>query len=505
MEAIEMKKEFTVWDRVGEIMGKLSSRYATAEKAATAAAAKAKAASLSGMEFEYFAQVVIKNISKTNPVFAIPDLEINKKWDHIRWWTGTQWTADLSGLMDLIGKELPKFFLKSGDRRPADIKNVGEVRHVINTFYRKPWDQWNTHIAFKNGIWEDGHLRDMKADDFQLRIYHFNLLPMENVKEAEWRPALLQATRDADVVCHYVGGCLRREMSEYFLSFLGSPSSGKSPWLKKISRIIGNENVGRDPLAQLGAIGGLNTWYESCINIDSDADMPYLHKDVFGIVKRIFGDDDEVAVRLLYLGNFRADMLGYMIFATNQLPKIVGGVDSNAIFKRCYCCEFLNTFEDDPAFKLWLDQPELSDQIGSYCFYLPTKSWRLDMGLSNFIHRTQELWNNSAYPIRTILRGLIQRTTDPELYITRAELAMIIADELSGKGIALPINLIAEITESIRLMGGDKCQRGKREAYEGVEWIARETKKIIPKEAPKRKDHPDDHIKRLVPSTYMEK
>jgi hypothetical protein len=430
---------------------------------------------------DFFAKQIVLDLHHIYHVVIIPELKGQDLWDSVRWFNPEikQWETDIAVLVEFVEREVPKYKTKAGDPRVADMKTYKEIVGKIGKLFPVPLKLWNTHIAFPNGIWEEGKLRPTKWDDYQLRIYPFALAKKESLHPERWLGKLQEATADWAIILHYLGSCLRRDPSEYGLFFLGTPSTGKSPWLRVIRAVIGEENVGSDSFVAMGDKSGLSTMWDKVMNLDTDANMSYLPNSSIAIIKKIFGDDKTIPVRLLFRDTFLTEISPYMVIGTNQMPKMNVGVDADGVFKRFFMCEFTKKFADDPKFKEWLMAEETIAEIGSYCFLLPKKSWRDDMGVELFIKMTKDRWMNSAYPVRTILNGLIQRSFDPDSIITRSELAVEVSTALADKGITIPVNLTSEITEAIHLMGGDKCQRDKRPAYEGIEWLTPTSPKFV--------------------------
>lgn len=425
---------------------------------------------------------IFERLAQTRHITCIPEL-YNKMdiWENIRWWNGAKWvsTKDCSSIFTELRE------LLENDQYINDKHDSSEFNEYLQRHHRVYLTQWNTYLMFKNGILIDGILCPNCPDYYTYKEYPFNLLfPLELSHRLDISFMLHHfklVTSDWEEICWWVGNCIRHMPMEYYLIFLGQPSGGKSPWAKTIKNVFGT--VGTDGYDQLGDKGGLATSWDKDINIDFDANIAYLTSQTVSKIKQIFGDDPTQNVRILYKNPFQAKISPYMLVLINTMPKIPQGVNSSALFKRTYICEFNQQLQDNHDFKAMIEDPEFIDLFGSFCYWKSFED-KLKNGeycnrrynrLADFIAQTERQWMDSAYPVRKAINYLLRRSTNPDDEINQRTISIVVQKWFQDKtlnplNVSLPANLIGDITEAIGLLGGDKCQRNKTKVYEGVYW-----------------------------------
>jgi len=425
---------------------------------------------------------IIKGLVQLDHITCVPELFTKMdRWANVYYWDPPtlRWKQDTGYLNTKFQAML------DNAQYTQDNSDSEEFNSYIQRNCRIALVDWNTKCLFKNGVLVGDYLVPNEYQFYVRSEYPFTLLTEAQFHTRADRSLLFyrfhQVTDQWEEICWWVGRCIRHCAMEYFLFFLGPPSGGKSPWARAIKNIIGK--VGSDPLTKLGEKGGLATSYDKPINIDFDANMSYLINDTVCLIKQIYGDDPVQNVRLLYANSFQVRISPYMLVLTNTMPKIASGVNQDAVFKRAFLCMFNNQLEDDKDFKVMLDEPEFLDLFGSFCFWKSFET-KLQNGtlcdrragrVKEFIKETQDVWMDSAYPVNKAIELLLHRSTNPDSEIFASQISIAVQawfkDYTYNKlHVAVPVNLMGEITEAITHLGGDKCTREKKKAYMGVDW-----------------------------------
>lgn len=415
---------------------------------------------------------------------VIPEFYRNTNpWINVRWWDTNKKDWLEAGDNPMVIEDLRSQVSACGYIN--DKLDMLEFNAYIQRHMPVHWDQWDKYLYFQNGVLVNNHLVVNHPQFYTKFQYPFRLLSQEELALRVDRPFLrhrfAQVTDQWEEICWWVGHALRQSPMEYFFFFLGPPSGGKTPWASVIRALFGK--IGTDPIDGLGEKGGLGTWWDKRINIDFDANIAYLPNVSIAKIKQIFGDDPEQNVRLLFQNPFQVKILPYLIVLINTMPKINQGINVNALFKRARICEFNHQLNDDPDFKEMIKDPEFIDLFGSVCYW---KSFEetLENGdycnrrkgrLIEFMEDTKLLWQDSAYPVRKAIMFLLRRSIQVEDEIDSRELSAVVQCWFNSKEhnrlqVSVPTNLAAEITEAVSQLGGDKCMRNKRKAYEGVYW-----------------------------------
>jgi hypothetical protein len=422
-------------------------------------------------------------ICEQHYAYAIPELFNDKaRWENIKWWENGKWASmkDESNLL------LDEFYKRAKINQYILDKNDSfEFNHYIQSQRVQYLSNWNKYLLFKNGLMDEKQIVKNQPEYFTYKEFQYNLLDKKQLLERIDLPFLIYqfklVTKDWDEICWWVGCAIRHLPMEYFLFFLGQPSGGKSPWAKAIKNLF--SAVGTDGFDSLGDNGGLATSWDKEINIDFDANIAYLTSKTISKIKQIFGDDPAQNVKLLFHNAFQTKISPYMVVLINTMAKIPQGVNASALFKRAKVCEFNRQLPDNKDFKTMLEEQDFIDLFGSFCYW---KSFdlKLENGdlcdrranrLQAFINDTERQWMDSAYPVRNAINFLCKRSTNPDDIITARVLSAVVQlwfkdPKLNPLAVGLPSNLIGDITEAIKLLGGDKCIRNKKNAYEGVYW-----------------------------------
>jgi hypothetical protein len=425
---------------------------------------------------------IFDQLAAARHITCIPEM-YNKMdiWLNVKWWNGQKWVSTKES--NSIFAEFRAIFEQ--EQYITDKHDTGEFNEYLQHHHCVHLDRWNQHFMFKNGILIDGTLHPNLPEYYTYKEYPFHLILEADLAKRVDLSFLTyhfqMVTADWEEICWWVGNCLRHMPMEYYLIFLGQPSGGKSPWAKAIKNIFGE--VGTDGYDQLGVTGGLSTSWDKDINIDFDANIAYLSSQTISKIKQIYGDDPNQNVRLLYQNPFQTKISPYMLVLINTMPKIPQGVNSSALFKRTYICEFNRQLQDNHDFKEMVEDEEFNDLFGSYCYWRsfnPLLSNRENCNrrlnrLNDFIAQTERQWMDSAYPVRKAITYLLKRSTNPDDEIFQRTISIVVQQwfkdpKLNPLNASIPVNLIGEITEAIGLLGGDKCQREKKKAYEGVYW-----------------------------------
>lgn len=330
----------------------------------------------------------------------------------------------------------------------------------------------DTVYALLTQTLDAGKLIPNSPKNWTFRCLKRTIVPVENSKIQAFISDLRAATDDWEAILSYYAAIVQRIKLPYFLIFLGKPSAGKSPYCKLAEDLFAGW-VGKVDFTKLGDPGGLATIWNNRVGIDSDVNMSYMNNATIAVLKKIYSDDGEISVRLLYQNPFDVKLDFSLICASNQLPKIPAGINASALYKRVYICQFDKAlFYDDPVFTARMSDPAFHDMLFSYLCDYPVVNYRTVVDTDQFILRTERLWRHSAYPVLTYIEQHYVRSTDIDDYVLQQTIIRDVIPWLQEEGISLPANLGAEITEAVHQIGGSKCQREKSTAYIGIVSLA---------------------------------
>jgi len=417
-------------------------------------------------------------------ITAIPEYRSGTDpWKNIRWWDPSQnrWVkCDEVNIVFSAFKDQVNLHQYLDEKR-----DVVELNEYIQRHSSRKLTEWDTYLYFQNGVLVDGVLVVNQYDYYVITQYNFALIRQADMAIRLDRAFLIHrlgmVTSQWEEICWWVGHAIRQSPMEYFLFFLGPPSGGKTPWATVVSSLF--DRYGTDSLTELGEKSGLATWWDKRINIDFDANIAFLPNNSVAKIKQIFGDDPTQSIRLLFQSQFQWKVSPYFLVLINTMPKINQGINTNALFKRSRICEFNCQLNDDPSFKEIIKEQEFLNLFGSFCYWKSFEDHLRNGDLCNrrlgrlqdFMADTERQWMDSAYPVRKAIFYLLRRSVEVDEFLTSQHLSAVVQKWFKSKDhntlqVSLPTNLIGEITEAVKLLGGSRVRREKNDAYLGVYW-----------------------------------
>ena len=375
------------------------------------------------------------------------------------------------------------FWCENNFIEKKEAKNNLLIRQLKSTYkaIETDYNQEKEIIALKDGIYDTDDKCYLKESPAYFNKYQIprKILETYDVKMIEtFLLHLKEATDDWIGFINYMAAVAQNIPLPYCVILVGRPSFGKSPYLTCANFLFGTEIVGVNDMDKLGEKSGMNLCYDRKLNIDADMDMEFLYSETISKIKKIFGGDRMVPVRLLFQGPFQWEVFLKMMAATNQCPKVAQGADVDGVYKRTDMIRFnKQRFEDDDDFTDHLKEDVFLDNLFTYLMQYKVVNARKVMGVDDWIKRTRDIWEDSAYPTLAIIKAKYERSFDIADYVLRGDVVKYVAEHLHERGITPASNIVSQITETIHLLGGDKCMKDKNEAYLGIKEIDEKTTK----------------------------
>ena len=226
-------------------------------------------------------------------------------------------------------------------------------------------------INCKNGIvnLKTGKLEKHNPDEFFRNVInasYYYKYSKEEFQKSKFYQFLITLTNDNKELIRLIQEIVGYTLSNInnakkLIILYGVSNSGKSTFLDLIQYMLGKENISNIPLQRLFDEKYCAELYNKLANIYNE--LPdYGIKDL-GQIKALVSESDEVSARRLYGDPFSFKNRATLLFATNNLPKLISRseYDNTAFFNRLLIIPFVNSIKEKNQNKNLLE--EMKEEI----------------------------------------------------------------------------------------------------------------------------------------------
>jgi hypothetical protein len=336
----------------------------------------------------------------------------------------------------------PKFLLIN------NLKVINSIDYVVEDFNRENPNHKFTRIENRNII--EPSERHLELLDMLLKIVT-RADNDENVTSVDF-PFQDESMYQRNLLFQWLINAAWNFCDDHIALVLIGPASAAKSIIVDVLNNMFPTSSGAFRIQDLGKNGGLANVYNKRIGTQNELNGGWIIKESLEKFKDILSNISKLIVRNLYDNPFEVKMNINLIIASNQLPKIPDGFESNSTYKRFLLLFCPNIFTQNEDLVREFEDPDFLDALMSIFLSHPPVTIIDD--LADLIKRNKKLYQWSCDPIQRIVDKLyVKDYSNLEGFYARDVYTEILS-HLERENAIIPRSLATKINDAIGFLGG---------------------------------------------------